>query len=125
VSSFGAARYSAYAILRPATWNVTFYNECVEAETLALPTGFLARFLRYAEKMEAFGPDLGMPHTRSMGGGLFELRMKATERIARVLYCTVIDRRIVFLHQLVKKTDKTPPIEISIARKRMKEMKNV
>ena len=68
------------------TWNVTFYNQRVEAEILALPTGLLARFLRYAERMEAFGPDLGMPHTRAMGGGLFELRIKAAEGIARVLY---------------------------------------
>lgn len=105
------------------TWNVTFYNERVEAEILALPTGLLARFLRYAERMERFGPDLGMPHTRAMGGGLFELRMKAKEGIGRVFYCTLIDQRIVFLHQFVKKTDKTPPNELKIARQRMKELK--
>ena len=105
------------------TWNVTFYDERVEAEILALPTGLLARFLRYAERMETFGPDLGMPHTRAMGGGLFELRMKAPEGIGRVFYCTLIGRRIVFLHQFVKKTDKTPPKELKIARQRMKELK--
>lgn len=106
------------------TWNVTFFNKRVEAEILALPTGFLARFLRYAERMEVFGPDLGMPHTRAMGDGLFELRIKASEGIARVLYCTVVDRRIVFLHHFVKKTKKTPPKELDIARKRMKELKH-
>ena len=106
------------------TWNVTFYNKRVEAEILALPTGLLARFLRYAERMETFGPDLGMPHTRAMGGGLFELRIKAAEGIARVFYCTVVDRRIVFLHQFVKKTDKTPVKELNIARQRMKEVKH-
>jgi phage-related protein len=74
--------------------------------------------------METFGPDLGMPHTRAMGYGLFELRMKATEGIARVFYCTLIGRRIVFLHQFVKKTDKTPPKELRIARQRMKELKH-
>jgi hypothetical protein len=26
--------------------------------------------------MEIFGPDLGMPRTRAMGGGMFELRIK-------------------------------------------------
>ena len=72
--------------------------------------------------MEIFGPDLGMPHTRSMGGGLFELRIKAAEGIARVFYCTVVDRRIVALHQFVKKSDKTPPKELEIARRRMKEI---
>ena len=37
-----------------------------------------------------YGPDLGMPHTRAMGGGLFELRLKAKEGIARVFYCTLV-----------------------------------
>lgn len=63
-----------------------------------------------------------MPHTRAMGGGLFELRIKAAEGIARVFYCTVVDRRIVVLHQFVKKTDKTPSKELEIARRRMKEV---
>lgn len=106
------------------TWNVAFYNERIEAEILALRAGLLARFLRYAERMETFGPDLGMPHTRAMGGGLFELRLKAGEGIARVLYCTIVERRIVFRHQFVKKTDKTPHKEVKIARQRMKEVKH-
>ena len=75
-------------------WSVTFFNDRVEAKILALAPGFVARFIRYAERMELFGPDLGMPHTRAMGGGLFELRIKAAEGIARVFYCTVVDRRI-------------------------------
>ena len=105
-------------------WSVAFYNERIEDEILALPAGLLARFLRYAETMETFGPDLGMPHTRAMGSGLFELRLKAAEGIARVFYCTLVGQRIVFLHQFVKKTDKTPPREIRIARQRMKDLKN-
>jgi len=104
-------------------WSVTFFSDRVEAEILALPPGYVARFIRYAERMEIFGPDLGMPHTRAMGGGLFELRIKAAEGIARVFYCTVVDRRIVVLHQFVKKTDKTPSKELEIARRRMKEVK--
>ena len=103
-------------------WSVTFYNDRLEAEIAALAPGFLARFIKYAERMELFGPDLGMPHTRAMGGGLFELRIKAAEGIARVFYCTVVDRRIVFLHQFVKKADKIPPKELEIARRRMKEV---
>jgi len=106
------------------TWKVTFYSADLEGEILDLPAGFLARFLRYAERMEVFGPDLGMPHTRAMGGGLFELRLKAAEGIARVFYCTVVDRRIVMLHQFVKKSDKTPRKELDIAHKRMKEVKH-
>ena len=71
--------------------------------------------------MQVFGPDLGMPHTRAMGSGLFELRLKSREGIGRVFYCTLVQRKIVMLHQFVKKTDKTPPKELMMAPKRMKE----
>ena len=63
-----------------------------------------------------------MPHTRAMRGGLFELRIKAAEGIARVFYFTVVDRRIVVLHQFVKKSDKAPRKELETARRRMKEV---
>lgn len=86
-----------------------------------MPDGFVSRFVRYAERMEIYGPDLGMPHTRAMGEGLFELRLKAAEGIARVFYCTVVNRNIVVLHSFMKKTDKTPPRELKVARQRMKE----
>lgn len=105
-------------------WTLSFYSDRVEAELQSLPTGFLARFLRYAERMETAGPDLGMPHTRAMGDGLFELRLKTAEGIARVFYCTVVVRKIVFLHQFVKKSNKTPSRELKVARARMREVKN-
>jgi phage-related protein len=105
-------------------WTVTFYSDSVENEILALPAGFLARFIRYAEKMEIYGPDLGMPHTRSMGDGLFELRLKSAEGIARVFYCTLVGKGIVMLHHFIKKTDKTPARELRIARTRKKEIEN-
>ena len=47
-------------------WRVTFYRAAFQKELLQLPAGFVARFLRYAERMELYGPDLGMPHTRAM-----------------------------------------------------------
>ena len=105
-------------------WTVTFYSDSVENEILALPAGFLARFIRYAEKMEIYGPDLGMPHTRSMGDGLFELRLKSAEGIARVFYCTLVGKGIVMVHHFIKKTDKTPARELRIACTRKKEIEN-
>lgn len=105
-------------------WKVTFYSARVVAEINALPAGLVARFVRYAERMEIYGPNLGMPHTRSMGDGLFELRLKATEGIARVFFCTVVGRQIVMLHQFVKKSEKTPKRELKIAWNRMKEIRD-
>lgn len=106
------------------SWRVIFYSSEFQNEILQLPAGFVARFLRYAERMEIYGPNLGMPHTRAMGEGLFELRLKAAEGIARVFYCTLIGQRIVMLHQFIKKSEKTPRKELEIARRRMKETKD-
>lgn len=105
------------------SWEITYYDDAVQGEILALPTGFLARYLRYTDRMEEYGPDLGMPHSRAMGDGLFELRLKAAEGISRVFFCTLVGRKIVILLQFIKKTDKTPQKELGIAKRRMKEVK--
>jgi phage-related protein len=81
-------------------WKITIYSGRVEAEIH------------------------GTPHTRPMGDGLFELRLKAAEGIARVFFCTVVARKIVVLHQFLKKSEKTPNRELKIARSRMKEIRD-
>jgi phage-related protein len=106
------------------SWTIIYFSESVQQEILTMPAGFLARYLRYTDRMELFGPDLGMPHTRATGDGLFELRLNAAEGIARVFYCTIVGKKIMVLHQFTKKTDKTPPRELETARRRMKEVKN-
>ena len=58
-----------------------------------------------------------------MGDGLFELRIKGQEGIARVFYCTQIGKRIIVLHSFVKKTQKTPIKELELARKRLGELR--
>lgn len=105
-------------------WKVVFFSDRVEAEINSLPAGFVARFVRYADRIEIHGPNLGMPHTRPMGDGLFELRLKAAEGIARVFFCTVAERQVVVLHQFVKKSEKTPKRELKIAQDRMKEIRD-
>ncbi len=103
-------------------WQIVYYNDEVQEALLALPPGFQARYVHLTERMLAFGPDLGMPHTRAMGKGLFELRMKSKEGIARVFFCNRPNRRIMMLHAFVKKSAKTPPRDLKIARERMKEV---
>jgi phage-related protein len=105
-------------------WKISYFSASVQSQIVAMPAGFVARYFRCAERMELFGPDLGMPHTRAMGQGLFELRIKAAEGIARVFYCTLPGRRIVILHQFTKKSEKTPRKELETALRRMKEVVN-
>ena len=105
-------------------YTISFYSEAVRLEIADLPDTLAARFFSLADRMEEYGPNLGEPHTEAFGGGLFELRLKGAEGIARVFYCTSIGRRIVMLHSFVKKTPKTPPRERRIAETRMKEVQN-
>jgi phage-related protein len=67
---------------------------------------------------------LRLPHSRAMGNGLFELRPKGKEGIARIFYCTLVGKRIVILHGFIKKTQETPRKELDIALKRMNEVKD-
>jgi Phage derived protein Gp49-like (DUF891) len=64
------------------SWRILFYSLALEQEIFRLPPPLLARFIRYTERMEKFGPDLGMPHTM-LGDGLCELRLKGPRAIRR------------------------------------------
>ena len=103
-------------------YSIQFYSKRVESSLSAMPAGILAKFIRYAEKMEMYGPDLGMPHSKAMGKGLFELRVQASEGIARVFYCSIRNREIIILHHYIKKTQKTPKAELETARTRQQDL---
>jgi len=105
-------------------WTITFYSTRVERETLALPPGILASFLRITELIEEFGPDLDRPHTAPLGQGLFEIRAKGREGIARSVFCTVKDQEIVVLTTVVTKGNRIPKRQMETARKRMKEVQD-
>jgi len=88
-----------------------------------LPDTLAARYIVLTRRMVVLGPNLGEPHTKAFGDGLFELRLKGAEGIARVFYCTLIGRRIVMLHSFVKKSARTPVRDREIAESRLKEIK--
>jgi phage-related protein len=104
------------------SWKITFFNQKVEAETLAFPSGILANFLHILELIEEFGPALGKPHTAPMGSGLFEIRARGKEGIGRALFCAVKGKEIIILHSFVKKAQRTPKKELEKARRKLKEL---
>jgi len=104
-------------------YTITYYSDAVQAEIMSLPVTLQARYIGLTARMMVNGANLGQPHTEAFGDGLFELRLKGAEGIARVFYCTLVGRQIVMLHCFVKKSQKTPVNERRIAEKRMKEVK--
>ena len=103
---------------------IVYYNDALQADILALPEGLSGRYFALTDRMELHGANLGLPHTKAFGDGLFELRLKSIEGIARIFYCTLVGRRIVMLHSFVKKSQKTPLHELRIAENRMKDIKH-
>lgn len=103
---------------------IEFFDEDVRQAVLTWPAGINASFTRIALRMVEHGANLGLPYTRAMGGGLFEIRAKGQEGIGRAFFCTLVGQRIVILHSFIKKTDKTPKRELDIAKQRMKEIKH-
>jgi len=104
-------------------WKIKYACQDVQNKILELPPGLAAKYLHLTNLMMKFGANLGMPHTRAMSDGLFELRVKGREGIARVFYCTMVGKEIIMLHCFIKKSRKTPVKEINIARKRLANVK--
>ena len=105
-------------------YSIEYFHSRVKEEIESWPVGILADFARMVELLMQFGPGLRMPHSRSLGGGLFELRPRGREGDGRAFYCFVVEKRAVILHAFVKKTQGTPDRDLRIARRRMKEVQN-
>ena len=67
---------------------------------------------------------VGMPLVRPLGKGLFEVRTPLPDvTTARVMIC-FHGGELYALHGFVKKVQKTPALDLEIARKRHKEVQN-
>ena len=104
-------------------YSIEYFHPRIEQQILRWPAGIVARYTRLVELLAEFGPELGMPYSKALGSGLFELRPRGPEGIGRALYCFISGRRVVVLHTFIKKTQATPRKELELARKRMKEIR--
>ena len=104
-------------------WSFLTLNAIVDAEVKALPPNMQARFLRFGNIIEQAGFE-GLPReaVKHLEGKLWELRMTGRDGIARAIYVTAAGQRVVVVRVFVKKTQKTPPRELDIARQRAREV---
>jgi phage-related protein len=103
---------------------VEYYHPKVLADIEAWPVDVLADYARLVELLMEHGPNLRLPHSRSMGEGLFELRPRGRSGIGRAMYCFLVGKRVVVVHAFIKKTQQTPDKDLKIARKRVKELQD-
>jgi phage-related protein len=105
-------------------WTVETLNAAVDDEIEALPRDMRSRLVRYSNVIAQTGLQaLPRDAVRHLEGRLWELRLTGRDGISRAIYVTAALQRVVIVRVFVKKTQKTPPRELEIARQRAKEVR--
>jgi len=105
-------------------WTVATLNALVDEEIAALPADMRARLVRLTNLIEQIGFEaLTRDSVKHLEDKLWELRITGRDGISRAIYVTATGRRMVILRVFIKKTQKTPPRELEIARQRAKEVR--
>lgn len=93
----------------------------------SLPIKLRAKAFRDIELLQKHGNELREPYVKPIKGkygkGLYELRIKFANDIARIFYFTYYNNKFVLLHGFIKKTMKTPSGEIEKAYEYMEDYK--
>jgi phage-related protein len=106
------------------SYQLEYFHPRVLAEIESWPVDVVADYAHLVELLVEHGPNLRLPHSRAMGGGLFELRPRGSSGIGRAFCCYLVGRRIVVVHAFIKKTQQTPEKELKLARKRIKDLQD-
>lgn len=93
----------------------------VEEFLLSLNIKMQAKILRTFELLELKGNELREPFSKHLEDGIFELRIKQSSDITRILYFFVIGNKVILTNGFIKKSNKTPKKEIELAKKYRKE----
>ena len=103
-------------------WSVEYLPAAAE-ERAALPVDMRARLARMTDVIGQNGiANLPRDWAKHLGDKLWELRVTGKDGIARAIYVTAAGQRVVIVRIFVKKTQKTPPRELELARQRAKEV---
>lgn len=104
-------------------FEIIFYEkengECPAEEFIdSLDAKMRAKIVGLLELLEEKGNSLREPYSKHIDDEIFELRCKVGNNITRVLYFFYYGGKIILTNGFVKKTQKTPPEEIRLAKER-------
>jgi phage-related protein len=108
-------------ILEVAFYATSAGNEPVREWLVALAADD-RRAVGFDIKTAQYGWPLGMPLIRKLEPGLWEVRPRIGNGIARVLF-TVDGDTMVLLHGFVKKSQKTPAVDLDTAKRRLADLR--
>ncbi|MGL5361675.1 MAG: type II toxin-antitoxin system RelE/ParE family toxin [Bosea sp. (in: a-proteobacteria)] len=100
-------------------WTVETYGPAVDAEILALPAEMQRKLFSLFDRIGEAGLE-GLPRAavKHLEGKLWELRIIGRDGIARAIYMTVTGKKVLILRAFVKKSQKTPLLDLEMARTR-------
>ena len=75
-----------------------------------------AKAMHTIDLLEAHGHLLRSPYSKELENGIMELRISAGNNISRILYFFIVGNTAILTNGFIKKTQKTPPIEIERAK---------
>jgi len=110
-------------------FDVAFYNKPDGSEPAQefldeLDDKMFAKMLRSIHVIKAGGTLVREPYSKHLDDGIFEARAQVGSNLSRVLYFFYDGHRIVLTHGFIKKTQKTPPSEISRAKRYRNEYRS-
>ncbi|MCC8421810.1 type II toxin-antitoxin system RelE/ParE family toxin [Photorhabdus thracensis] len=100
------------------------FHDAFKEELKSLPDSLELRMVALIKRLRENPTSLREPHSKPIEGykGLFELRTKAKDGIARSFFCYATGKKIYLLRCFVKKTNATPLNELRIAIARKNEL---
>lgn len=87
----------------------------------SLDSKLKSKTIRAIDYLEIYGNKISPPYSKKLVDGIYELRVKFSSDIVRIIYFFYKDRIIVLTNGFTKKSQKTPKKEIELALKRKKE----
>jgi len=105
------------------TWSFRFLDAEVKTELDSLPVDIRASFERIVKLVQVLGLErVREPYVKHIEDLIWEMRLHGRSGIARALYITASEQRVVVVRVFTKKTQKTPRREIELARRRAQEV---
>jgi|SRR3989344_1604531 len=102
---------------------IFYFNTRVRKFVESVDKPFRPRVARTLDLLAKHGNTLGMPYSKALGEGLFELRIVGVLHI-RLLYA--FHRGAIWLlHGFAKKTEHIPPRELVYARRQLKGLAKI
>lgn len=99
-----------------------FINPKLKEEIYSLDKVTTSKLTMLINLLENHDKNLSMPYSKKISQNLYELRVNSQQQL-RVFYCFYKDK-IIFIHYIIKKCQKTPHQDIQTALKRIKLLTN-